>query len=248
MVVGFGMRSFLLAGLLGLAACAAPPVSDDVYSVEREAELRGGPVTTLYPPATGGPISREELAAAGIPVEPAPFSPGASYEAGSAVAMPYGTAAADPLAPAGAGGGAAAPRVVVNNPGISDEQDFGAVAERETIESDRERLEAQRQAYRVIEPEPIEERPDDVGPNIVAYALSTTNRVGERVYSRSGFNAQNRFARNCAKYASSDLAQRDFLERGGPQRDRLGLDPDGDGFACYWDPAPFRAARAATAE
>jgi hypothetical protein len=33
------------------------------------------------------------------------------------------------------------------------------------------------------------------------------------------------------------------LSNGGPERDRLGLDPDGDGFACYWDPTPFRLAR-----
>ena len=40
----------------------------------------------------------------------------------------------------------------------------------------------------------------------------------------------------------SDLAQIEFLERGGPARDRLGLDPDGDGYACAWDPTPFRKA------
>ncbi len=215
------MRSLAPLGLILLAACAAP-ISDDVYSQQRESELRGQPpVTSIYPQAeAGGPISQEELSAAGIPINPVPQSPGASYEAGSA-----------PTA-----------SVSVNNPGISDEQDFGAVAERESIQSDRERLEAQREAYRVIPPEPIA-RPGDTGPNIVAYAINTTNGVGEQVYSRSGFNAQNRFLRNCAKYPSSDLAQRDFLERGGPQRDRLGLDPDGDGFACYWDPAPFRSAR-----
>ena len=32
------------------------------------------------------------------------------------------------------------------------------------------------------------------------------------------------------------------LPCGGPERDPRGLDPDGDGFACDWDPAPFRAA------
>ena len=48
--------------------------------------------------------------------------------------------------------------------------------------------------------------------------------------------------RACAKYSSSDLAQSDFLAQGGPRRDRLGLDPDGDGFACAWNPQPFRAA------
>jgi hypothetical protein len=29
------------------------------------------------------------------------------------------------------------------------------------------------------------------------------------------------------------------LARGGPDKDPRGLDPDGDGFACGWDPAPF---------
>ncbi len=214
------MRHLTALGLMALAACAAP-VSDDVYTIEREAELSGAPVTGLYAPAGGGAISQEELAAAGIAVSPARVSPGTSY--------------ASDAAPAAS--------ATVNNPGISDEQDFGAVAERETIQSDRQRIEAQREAYRVIPPQPIEQRPSDTGPNIVAFALNTSNGVGERLYSRTGLNAQNRFLRNCAKYPSSDLAQRDFLERGGPERDRLGLDPDGDGFACYWDPEPFRAAR-----
>ena len=44
------------------------------------------------------------------------------------------------------------------------------------------------------------------------------------------------------RYASPDKAQQDFLAKGGPDRDRLGVDPDGDGFACSWDPRPFRTA------
>ena len=28
---------------------------------------------------------------------------------------------------------------------------------------------------------------------------------------------------------------------GGPKVDPKGIDPDGDGFACYWDPKPFRS-------
>ena len=38
------------------------------------------------------------------------------------------------------------------------------------------------------------------------------------------------------------LAQEEFLRTGGPERDKLGVDPDGDGFACAWDPRPFRTA------
>ena len=141
-------------------------------------------------------------------------------------------------------GGTIPPPVNLNNPGISDEQDFGAVASRESIESDRARLEAQRQAYQVIQPKALPARPAGSFASIVEYALSTTNQVGQSVYRRSGLLAQSRFERNCAKYPSSDLAQEAFLKAGGPQKDRHGLDPDGDGFACYWDPTPFRLVRA----
>ncbi len=126
---------------------------------------------------------------------------------------------------------------------ISDEQDFDAVAGRETIESDAERLARQRAQYRVIQPGALPTRPGDTGPNIVAFALSTNNAVGQQVYRRSSVNAENRFARACAEYKSQDQAQAAFLEMGGPENDRKGMDPDGDGFACYWDPAPFRTAR-----
>lgn len=135
---------------------------------------------------------------------------------------------------------AAAP---ISNPGISDEQNFDAVSSRETIESDKERLARQREAYAVVQPEALPDRPGSTGPNIVAYALSTTNNVGEQLYRRSGTTSDSKFQRACARYSTSDQAQAAFLSSGGPRNDRQGLDPDGDGFACYWDPAPFRAAR-----
>ncbi len=134
--------------------------------------------------------------------------------------------------------------VDLNNPGISDEQEFTAVSGRETIESDAERIARQREARVVIQPEALPSRPGNTGPNIVAFALATTNSVGQPVYSRGGTSAA-RSTRNCARYASPDRAQEAFLAGGGPERDRDGLDPDGDGFACAWNPAPFRAARGA---
>ena len=132
--------------------------------------------------------------------------------------------------------------VDLNNPGISDEQDFSAVSSRESIESDRQRVEAQSQAYKVIEPTALPTRSGSSGPSIVEFALSTTNAVGQSVYKRSSRASQTKFNNNCAKYTSSDAAQTDFLKSGGPQRDRKGIDPDGDGFACFWDPRPFRQA------
>ncbi len=125
---------------------------------------------------------------------------------------------------------------------ISDEQDFDAVASRETIESDAERRATQQQAYQVITPTALPTRRGGTGPSIVEFALSTTNQVGQSIYQRANILAGNRYQRNCGKYPSSDLAQQAFLKNGGPQRDRKGIDPDGDGFACFWDPAPFRQA------
>lgn len=128
---------------------------------------------------------------------------------------------------------------------ISDEQDFSAVAARETIESDAERIAANRARYQVVEPTELPQRPGENLSLVVRFALATDNPKGQPLYSRSMLFAKARFDRNCAKYPSSEEAQEAFLKRGGPQRDPMGLDPDGDGFACYWDPAPFRQALAA---
>ncbi len=125
--------------------------------------------------------------------------------------------------------------------GISDEQDFGAVSQRETIESDKARIERNRSQYVVVQPGALPQRPGGTGPNIVEYALSTTHALGTQMYKRSSFRVSDP-ASACARYGSPDLAQEAFLAKGGPDRDRLGLDPDGDGYACSWDPRPFRAA------
>ena len=125
--------------------------------------------------------------------------------------------------------------------GISREQDFAAVQDR-SIEMDAERLAALRAARLEVAPEPVPLRPADAAPNIVGYALATRHAVGQPVHRRGGLRALVRVGDGCARFASQDRAQEAFLAAGGPARDRHGLDPDGDGFACGWDPAPFRAA------
>ncbi|WOI56878.1 hypothetical protein [Palleronia sp. LCG004] len=190
------------------------------YERARSAQESGFPMSG---PGSSEPvISSTELSAAGLP----------TGDARDAAPRFDGTSAA-----------ASSAAVDANNPGISDEQSFAAVSARESIESDAERLARQAQAYRVIQPTAVPTRRGSDGPNIVAYALQTSNAVGQPIYRRGGIGAQSRSARACAGYASPDLAQEAFLERGGPERDRLNLDPDGDGFACGWDPTPFRAAR-----
>lgn len=82
-------------------------------------------------------------------------------------------------------------------------------------------------------------RPGGTEPNIVAYALATSNPVGTSIYPRNP-TSEAQHARACARFAGPDQAQIAFLKAGGPERDRDGLDPDGDGYACWWDPEAFR--------
>ena len=126
--------------------------------------------------------------------------------------------------------------------GLSDENDFDAVSDRQSIESDAERLASNRERYKLIEPTDLPSRPGETGPNIVAYALATNTPVGEPLYQRFLlFMTSEKYIANCGAYASPDLAQIAFLAQGGPDKDPLGIDPDGDGFACAWDPSIFRS-------
>ncbi len=125
---------------------------------------------------------------------------------------------------------------------ISDEQEFSAVSARETIASDAERLAQQRATYTQIAPTALPQREGTAGPNIVDFALRSTNRLGEPVYNRNNPFREKQSVIACGKFPSSDQAQIEFLARGGPDRDPKSLDPDGDGFACGWDPTPFRSA------
>lgn len=131
------------------------------------------------------------------------------------------------------------PPAVLNEGGISQENSFDAVSSRRGIEGDAARIAANRAQYQTIQPEALPTR-GNTGPNIVAYVQQNTHPVGTRVYRRGVFATPARQARACAQYGRPVLAQIAFLERGGPERDRAGLDADGDGFACTWDPTPFR--------
>lgn len=259
--------ALILVAFVAIAGCTAPPVPDsgagvgfndygdfELERARREAALSGAPVggpltATRVPQTTVGPnpnpqvIPSSDLAAAGI-------GTGATAAADPVTSGGLGNATTTP--PAGEIGEADfAPigetaeqreRRLANNPEISDEQNFDAVASRETIESDAERRQQQAQNLIVVDPVPLPAERANSGPNIVQYAINAPNQKGQQWYSRSILSGDNRFQRNCATYGSPDAAQRDFLTRGGPERDPRGIDPDGDGFACGWDPAPFRLA------
>ena len=236
------MRSTLWIGasLLALAGCVtAPPASnsgvgfEDYSRFELERARRDAALQAQTENQGEGAITTSELQQAGIGQGQAIVPPGQ----GIIQEVPGSATPIDLNNPG------AIPQVATNNPGISDENDFDAVASRESIESDAQRRAAQAAARQQILPQALPTRSGDGGPNIVDYALSTSHGLGQQVHTRSALTTQSRFQRNCAKYRTADEAQRDFLARGGPSRDRLGIDPDGDGFACGWNPTPYRAAR-----
>jgi hypothetical protein len=243
--------------LATLAACAPAPVPNsgagvgfndyatfELQRAQREAALTSpagrtaqstAPTSAIQPPSAvqTQAIPSSQLAAAGIGQSQA--SAGAPLSVVNTGLDPTRTQGID-ASPTNA-----AP-ALANNPGISDEQDFSAVASRETIQSDAQRIAANAAALETVAPTALPTRPSDTGPNIVQYALNAPNVKGQEWYSRSILSGQGRFQRNCAGYNNPDEAQRDFLSRGGPDRDPRGIDPDGDGFACGWDPAPFKLA------
>ena len=235
--------------LVGLAACQPAVPEDsrvgvgfdqtfDAQRVNRDAALAGGNTVPAAPSVSAQPLPASGSAAdtaAQTTALLAQTSQSADAEALAATANNSGVPplVASPSNPP--------PAVVDNATGISRENSFDAVSGERSIESDAARLASNRAQYQVIQPQALPQR-TETGPNIVAYALSTTHPVGTKMYRRSGFNAQKRFERSCGQYRFKDQAQAAFLAAGGPKRDRSGMDPDGDGYACRWDPSVFRTA------
>lgn len=244
----------LLVSPLALAACA-PSVPDsgagvgfndyNTYEAQREAALNGGGPVVLpgAQPIVGGGVTAQPVggvigaAPQAMPPVPAPAAGGFSTERlGAAIDRATG----QPMTPApmAATGLAPAP---MGSPAVG--------APMATVAGSAAMAPAP-MAPAAMAPAAMPQAPatpavtparTSNGPNIVEYALRSTNAVGTPVYSRSALQLRNP-EKACAAFASADLAQTAFLEAGGPDRDRKGLDPDGDGFACTWDPSPFRRA------
>lgn len=79
-------------------------------------------------------------------------------------------------------------------------------------------------------------------PVLVRYAHQESQSPGQTKYPRAGVSA-NAAARACLAFPSVNAAQTAFIAAGGPVIDPRGLDPDGDGFVCGWDPRPYRQPR-----
>lgn len=231
--------SFLLLSAAALCACA-PQVPDSARGVgfdsvqaiqARDAALQGSDAEAPYTvkPPEGGTGAPQPITG----VAPLPGSAEATAAETTRILSETRPGQTSPQVTTGA---------ATNSLGISNENNFDAVSGQRSIAGDAARIQQNKAQYTVVEPQALPERSGSSQPNIVAFALSTNHPVGTRVYARAGLNGAARAERNCREYASPDLAQIDFLKRGGPKNDSRGLDPDGDGYACAWNPAPFRSA------
>ncbi|QUJ77029.1 excalibur calcium-binding domain-containing protein [Sulfitobacter albidus] len=239
------MKLRFLTGLCAVAALAAcqPSQPDDTrfgvgfdqtfdaQRVNRETALTNGTRVPAAPGVSAQPLppaGSAEATAAQTTAVLAQTSPNAAATAANSGVPPLQASPSNP-----------APAVVDGATGISRENNFDAVSNQRSIESDAARIAAARAQYQVIQPQALPER-TDAGPNIVAYALQTSHPVGTQIYKRFSFNAAGKYNRNCGQFRSQDRAQILFLESGGPEKDPKGMDPDGDGYACTWDPSIYR--------
>ena len=222
------------------APAEADPGSDASFGLEPGVESVILELVVRTQEEGGGPRASTDIASGAaereafppiVPVEP---GSGQVLLAGETQAQPTGSAdgaqALNGLADASAD----------NDDDISDEQDFEAVSNRETIESDAERLKVQETERREFAPAPLPERTGE--SNVALFALQTSHDVGTEVYDRVRLFVFEAGVRNrCAEYPDSEAAQQAFLDAGGPEKDELRIDPDGDGFVCGWDPEIYRA-------
>lgn len=223
------------------AITGAPVSSAPIGSSAAPDEAIGSAaIAALNATSPHGPLTAAPAQPAVTPYQPVPSSPyqPVPYQPLSSQPLPSQPAPAAPLPAAPA---TTATATAAGAARISDENDFSAVASRETIESDRARIAANAARYQQVQPTALPPR-TETGPNIVEYAINARNPLGQPAYTRMGLHLSN-YERNCARFASQDLAQMEFLRRGGPERDSGNLDPDGDGYACRWDPTPFQKAR-----
>ena len=248
---------------LGLAACtpsvpdSAPGVGFQDYSTylqQREAALQnGGPVAgapTVAPmnTAPGGVAPVTPMGAAPVAATTPEFS---TARLGAAIDAADGGAAGAPLDPTAQLGGGIQQGVVIPDTagdiGLGTDTALGAGTAAPTGVAPADTTPVVAEQPAMIQPvqpgpvQPLPERSDDGTPNIVQFALSTSHAVGTPMYERSSLRVGN-LDSACAKYGSADVAQEAFLAAGGPEKDRKGIDPDGDGYACSWNPQPFRAA------
>ena len=100
-------------------------------------------------------------------------------------------------------------------------------------------LDAARSQLVVVQPGPLPTGPE--GVNVALFAKQSTNAVGQSIYPALGRGAGRRASATAAATATPTRRSAPSWPAAARRPTGYGLDPDGDGFACNWDPAPYRA-------
>lgn len=234
------IRTLIGGATLALAACQPAPPDDSRFGEGFDRTFDRQVINRPATPLESMVVQPQPIRPMAAPAVSSPEARAISAEqtAAETTALLQATAANSGVAPVQASPANPAPPVVENSAGISRENNFDAVSGQRTIEGDAAKLAANRAQYQVIQPEAVPKR-TDTGPNIVAYAISTNHPVGTKMYNRFSIGSS-KYQRNCGQYKHQDQAQIAFLAAGGPKKDPRGMDPDGDGYACKWDPSPYR--------
>ncbi|MEO0912811.1 MAG: hypothetical protein AAFY59_07460 [Pseudomonadota bacterium] len=260
-VIGLGL-------VLAIAACseepaggrgpfdppAPEPVNSPLFATPGVQEFRPFPQTAPQPspvPADTSAQLAQDVTTALRTTPPPPGTPGSIVpttgpavttqpvqQAGTAVqpqSATTTTAAAQPT-----GGTGALPSDIGIDP--NDQSINLNLSSQEEQKRQREIAEQRRQAAQqrlvVVQPEAVPQQ--DINANVVKFARETTHPRGTKLYNRPAFRDRVQSASVCRRFSSNDEAQRQFLANGGPTTDRFNLDPDGDGFACKFDPETYR--------
>jgi hypothetical protein len=205
---GGKMKKILISlTVLGaLAACNEPQPAQDQY-FDQITPVPSTAAGEAIPPLQ--PIAAEPLpAASSVDVD----ADGISYETVTVnsddIVVPDETADATPTA---------APAKGLYEPALSV-----------PTEGDK----AKKRKSRPVKPVTLKAR--DKSLNLREYGATQTHLVGEKKYTRSVSKYSD--GGNCVQYSVPEIAQIAFLNAGGPRKDTLLLDADGDGFACAWVP------------
>ncbi|QHQ34029.1 hypothetical protein [Algicella marina] len=256
-VIGLGL-------LLAVAACSEEPaggqgpfdpppppkVNSPLFATPGTQDFQPFPQTRPIPVPPSGSSSdqlAQDVATTLRTTPPPPGTPGSivpSTTTTATITQPTATVQPQQVQSAqvvpGTGPGAGLPDDIGINPNdqsIDLNQSSQAEQKRQREIAEQRRLLAQQQLV-IVQPEAVEQV--DPNANVAKFARETTHPKGTKVYNRPAFRDRVQSASVCRRFSSDDDAQRQFLANGGPTTDRFNLDPDGDGFACRFDPETYR--------
>jgi len=203
--------SLILLAMAGLAACS-PPVPDSGAGVGFGS----------YDEYQEGQIARDRQLRRGSPVVSGPL---AAEQSGSA----QQTAAPQTTTPQTEAQATAAAAVAAIQPGETPQQ--AGTFQTAGIDADTTQISDEQDFDAVSSRQTIQSDAQRRAQQSAQYRVVQPTAVPERPADRTPTPIE---------FALQVQHPLGFLKAGGPEKDKLKLDPDGDGYACAWNPGKYR--------